>query len=76
MEGLGLVDLEAARPGAVGRVHEAHTQQLVVVVPGPVEDHAGAGQRGDVAVWVIGALEAVTAMTGGLDVVSVLFLFS
>ena len=41
-----------------------------------MEDHAGAGQRGDVAVWVIGALEAVTAMTGGLDVVSVLFLFS
>lgn len=57
MEGLGLVDLEAPRPGAVGRVHEAHAQQLVVVIPRPVEDHAGAGQRGDVALWVGGTLE-------------------
>lgn len=52
VEGLGLVDLEASRPGAVGRVHEAHAQQLVVVVARPVEDDAGAWQRGDVALWV------------------------
>ena len=60
VEGLGLVDLKPSRPGAVGRVHEAHTQQLVIVVPRPMEDHTGAGQRGDVAVWVGGALEPVT----------------
>lgn len=52
MKRLGDVDLEAARPGAVGRVHEPDAQQLVVVVPGPVEDHAGAGQGGDVAVRI------------------------
>lgn len=49
---LGDVDLETARPGAVGCVHEPDTQQLVVVVTGPVEDHTGAGQGGDVAVWI------------------------
>ena len=56
MEGLGLVDLEPSRPGAVGRVHEADAQQLVVVVPGPVEDHAGTRQGGDVALRVGWAL--------------------
>lgn len=49
---LGDVDFEASRPGAVGRVHESDTQQLVVVVTGPVEDHAGAWQGGDVALWI------------------------
>lgn len=52
MKGLGLVDLEASRPGAVGGVHETDTKQLVVVVAGPVEDHAGAWQGGDVALGV------------------------
>lgn len=52
MKGLGFVDLEASRPGAVGGVHEAHTQQLVVVVAGPVEDNAGARQGGDVTLRV------------------------
>lgn len=56
VKGLGDVDLEAPRPGAVGRVHEPDTQQLVVVVAGPVEDHAGAWQGGDVALWVGRAL--------------------
>lgn len=49
---LGDVDLEASGPGTVGRVHESDTQQLVVVVTGPVENHAGAWQGGDVALWV------------------------
>lgn len=52
MEGLGLVDLEASGPGAVGVVHDANAEQLVVVAAGPVEDHAGARQRGDVALRV------------------------
>lgn len=52
MEGFGLVDLEAPRPGAGGVVHEAHAQQLVVVVTGPVEHHTGARQGGDVALGV------------------------
>lgn len=52
MKRLGDVDLEAPRPGTVGDVHEPHTQQLVVVVAGPVEDHAGAWRRGDVTLWV------------------------
>lgn len=52
MKGFGFVDLEASRPGAVGGVHEAHTQQLVVVVAGPVEDNAGARQGGDVTLRV------------------------
>lgn len=59
VKGLEDVDLEASRPGAVGCVHEPHTQQLVVVIPGPVEDHAGAWQGGDVALWVGGALTQV-----------------
>ena len=58
MEGLGLVDLEAAGPGAVLGVHEAHTQKLVVVIPGPVEDHTGTRQGGDVALWVHCSLES------------------
>lgn len=49
---LGNVDFKASRPGAVGRVHEADTQQLVIVVTGPVEDHAGAWQGGDVALRI------------------------
>lgn len=61
MERLGLVNLEASRPGAVGVVHETHAQQLVVVVPGPVEHHAGAGQCGDVALWVGRALQHTTS---------------
>ena len=52
VEGLGFVDLEASRPGAVGSVHEANTQQLVIVVSGPVEDDAGAWQGGDVTLWI------------------------
>lgn len=60
MERLGLVDLEASRPGAVGVVHESHTQQLVIVVPGPVEHHAGARRCGDVALWVGRALQRTT----------------
>lgn len=56
VEGLGLVDLEAARPGAVWDVHESHAEQLVVVVAGPVEDHAGARQGGDVPLRVLRAL--------------------
>lgn len=52
MKRLGDVDFEAARPGAVGGVHEPDTQQLVVVVTGPVEDHTGARQGGDVAVGI------------------------
>lgn len=49
---LGDVDLEASGPGTVGCVHESDTQQLVVVVTGPVEDHAGAWQGGDVALRI------------------------
>lgn len=56
MEGLGFVDFEASGPGAVHIVHDAHAQQLVVVAAGPVEDHAGARQGGDVALWVGGGL--------------------
>ncbi len=52
VKGLGFVDLEASRPGAVGGVHEAHTQQLVIVIAGPVEDNAGARQGGDVTLRV------------------------
>ena len=52
VEGFWLVDLEASRPGAVGCVHEPHTEQLIVVIPGPVEDHTGAWRRGDVVLWV------------------------
>lgn len=56
VEGLGFVDFEASGPGAVHIVHDAHAQQLVVVAAGPVEDHAGARQGGDVALWVGGGL--------------------
>lgn len=52
VEWLWFVDLKAPRPGTVGSVHEAHTQQLVVVITGPVEDDVGAGQGGDVSLWV------------------------
>lgn len=52
MKGLRLVDLKASRPGAVGRVHEANTQQLIIVIAGPVENNAGARQGGDVTLWV------------------------
>lgn len=52
MKGLEFVDFEASRPGAVGGVHEAHTQQLVIVIAGPVEDNAGAWQGGDVTLRV------------------------
>lgn len=52
MKGLGFVDFEASRPGAVGGVHEAHTQQLVIVIAGPVEHNAGAWQGGDVTLGV------------------------
>lgn len=44
VERLRFVDLEASGPGAVGDVHETHTQQLVVVISGPVEDDAGSRQ--------------------------------
>lgn len=57
MEGLWFVDLKASRPGAVGGVHEAHTQQLVVVITGPVEDNAGARQGGDVSLWIGSTLQ-------------------
>lgn len=56
VKGLGLVDLEASRPGAVRGVHEAYAQQLVVVIAGPVEDNAGSRQRGDVTLRVDGTL--------------------
>lgn len=56
MEGLGFVDLEASRPGTVGGVHEAHTQQLVVVITWPVENNTGARQGGDVTLRVGGTL--------------------
>lgn len=56
MKGLGFVDFKASRPGAVGSIHEAHTQQLVIVVAWPVEDDAGARQGGDVTLWVGRAL--------------------
>lgn len=56
VEGLGDVDLKASRPRTVGGVHEPHAQQLVIVVAGPVEDHAGARQGGDVPVWIGRAL--------------------
>lgn len=58
VEGLVLVDLEASGPGAVGRVHQSHAQQLVVVVARPVEDRAGARQGWDVALWIGCALES------------------
>ena len=61
VERLGLVDLEASGPGAVSVVHEAHTQQLVVVIPGPVEHHTGAGWRRDVALGVSRALQQNTS---------------
>ena len=37
VEGVYLVDAEAARPVTTGVVHDAHTQQLVQVQPRPVE---------------------------------------
>lgn len=52
MEGLWFVNLKASRPGAIGGVHETHTEQLVVVIAGPVEDNAGAWQGGYVTLWV------------------------
>lgn len=52
VKGLGFVDFEASRPGAVGGIHEAHTQQLVIVIAWPVEDDTGARQGGDVTLWV------------------------
>lgn len=52
VERLGDVDLEAPRPGTVRRVHESDTQQLIIVIPGPVEDYVGAWQGGDVAFWI------------------------
>lgn len=63
VERLELVDLEASGPGAVGRVQESNTQQLVVVVSGPVEDDAGAGQGGDVTLWVGGPLTQINPPT-------------
>ena len=52
MKRLGFVDFKASRPGAVGGVHKAHTQQLVIVISGPVEDDAGSRQGGDVTLRV------------------------
>ena len=52
MERLWFVDLKASRPCAVEGVHEAYTQQLVIVIAGPVEDNTGAGWSGDITFWV------------------------
>lgn len=57
VEGLWFVDFEASGPRALHVVHDAHAQQLVVVAAGPVEDHAGARQGGDVALRVGGGLD-------------------
>lgn len=56
---LWLVDLKAATPCAVGDFHEAHAQQLVKVISGPVENNAGARQRGDIPLWVAGTLKHI-----------------
>lgn len=57
VEGLWFIDFEASGPGAVLVVHDANAQQLVVVAAGPVEDHTGARQGGDVALRVGGGLD-------------------
>lgn len=62
MEGLGFVDLEASRPGTAGGVHEAHTQQLVVVIAWPVENNTGARQGGDVTLRVGGTLGQIFSL--------------
>ena len=48
MEGIILVDFKASRPNTVGNVHQSDTQQLIVVIPRPVEHHAGTRKGGNV----------------------------
>lgn len=75
VKGLGLVDLEAPGPGAVGGVHASHTQQLVIVVAGPVEDDAGARQGGDVTLRVGRTLgQMYSLMTNGFRRVTFIIL--
>lgn len=68
MKGLGDVDFEASRPGAVRGVHESDTQQLVIVVARPVEDNAGARQGGDVALWVSRTLTQMSSYVTSVTV--------
>lgn len=52
VKGFGFADLKASRPGAIGDVHKAHTQQLVIVIAWPMENNTGARQGGNITLWV------------------------
>lgn len=57
MEGIILVDLKASRPNAVGDIHQSDTQELVIVIPRPMEHHTGAREGGNVTFGVGVALK-------------------
>lgn len=52
MEGIILIDFKASRPDTIGNVHQPDTQQLIVVIAWPVEDHTGSRQGGNVATGI------------------------
>lgn len=62
MEGIILVDLKATRPNTIGNIHQSDTQQLIIVIPRPVENHTGTRKSGDVTFGIGCSLKHVRSL--------------
>lgn len=57
MEGIILVDFKASRPNTIGDIHQSDTQELIIVIAGPVEHHTGTRKGGDITFRIGCSLE-------------------